>query len=118
MGSAGYAQIVPVELVRTFFIADPVLLRVPERTGFERNHAKACPGEALHQNAPGASHPNDAVVDGLILVESPRWPWERLHRTQAMRHQWLPPCPWSDACSGGASSSINPESESTGGFHS
>src|SRR6185437_1761343 len=41
--AADDAKVVPIEFVRSLFVAHPVFLCVPERTGLKPNHAHACP---------------------------------------------------------------------------
>ena len=119
MRSAGDTQIVPIELVRAFFVADPVLLRIPERTCFQRDHTKPRPRQTLHQHPACASHARRCnsqrshfpEIDASAMEASA---WSRdgaaisdfLHGRAVIR------------CSGGAPSSSNWDRESTGAFHS
>ena len=70
MRSAGNAQIVPIEFVRAFFVADPVLLRIPEGTGLQCDDTKPRPRQTLHQHSAGASHADDAIVNRFTFGES------------------------------------------------
>src|SRR5579883_1078234 len=92
--ATGDAQVVPVKLVRTFFIAYPVFFGIPERSCFEANDAKTGASEALHQHASGRTNADNAVVDSLVVAEFSHWSRQRLHGAEAMNfalHQWLPP---------------------------
>src|SRR5947209_1510574 len=57
--AAGNAQIRPVELMRTGFIADPVAFGVPERTGLEADNGAAGFRQTLQQNASGRTDTNN-----------------------------------------------------------
>ena len=70
MCSARDTQIIPIEFVRTLFVADPILLRIPEGASFQSNHSKSSPGQTLHQYSACAADADDAVVDAFHFPES------------------------------------------------
>ena len=73
MLASGDPQIVPVKLVRSSFIADPIAFGIPERTGLQADDAETCAGEPLQQNTAGRTHSHDAVVHLLPLGVPLHW---------------------------------------------
>ena len=71
MSSASNPQVIPIELMRALFVADPVPLRVPERTCFQSDDPKSSPSKPLNQYPTRASNTDDAIVDGFSFGESP-----------------------------------------------
>ena len=87
MCSPGNTQIVPIEFVRAFFVANPVLLRIPEGTCFQSDDMEPGPRQTLHQHTACASHTDDAVVHSFTFFESTHRRWKRLHGAEAVGHQ-------------------------------
>jgi hypothetical protein len=62
----GDAQLIPIQIVRARFIADPIALGIPERTGFESDHAESRTGQPLQQHA--ACRPNADYAEVYLLI--------------------------------------------------
>ena len=59
--------LVPVQLVRSRLVADPVLVRIPERPCVEDHHAPPLPGQSLRQDGASGSAPDDHNVDFFVM---------------------------------------------------
>ena len=65
--AAGDAQIFPVEIVRAGLVADPIALRIPERTRFHADHSKTGAREPLQQHAAGRADADDHVIHFFVF---------------------------------------------------
>lgn len=83
-----YAQIIPIEIVRASFIADPVSLRIPERTGFQPDDAKSCTRQSLEQHSARRTDPNDAVVNFLSVLVAAHWHIDALSGSEHVILWW------------------------------
>ena len=68
--AANHAQIFPVELVRAGFVADPILLGVPEGAGLETDNVEPGTRQPLQQDTTGGADANDHVVDLFAIAEA------------------------------------------------
>ena len=57
-------------MVRAALVADPVAVRVPERSGVERDDLPAPPREALREDAAARAAADDDEVDLVVVVEA------------------------------------------------
>ena len=74
VGSVDDPRIVPIQVVGSGLVADPVGLRVPEGPGLQAGHLPASVGKALeHGRSPGAAT-DDQHVELLVVVEAPHVP--------------------------------------------
>ena len=61
-------RLVPVQLVGTRFVADPVPVGIPERAGLEHHYPPPIAGQALGQDAASGATTHDDQVDLLVVV--------------------------------------------------
>ena len=61
------ARLVPVQLVRSSLVTDPVLVGIPERPCVEDHHAPPLPGQSLRQDGASGSAPDDHNVDLFVM---------------------------------------------------
>ncbi len=85
--AAGDTQIVPVEFVRSLLVADPVFLRIPERTGLQGDNAKSRARQSLRKYSAGGANADDAVIDRFAVGKPSHRRRKRLHGPKTMRHQ-------------------------------
>src|SRR5690348_2791985 len=71
LAAAGDAQVVPVEVVRSDLVADPVALGVPEGSGVEADDAEAGAREALDEHAAGRADADDHVIHFVARAVAP-----------------------------------------------
>src|SRR5665213_1924038 len=80
--TAGDPHVVPIEVMGSLLVTDPITLGVPERTGIEANHSKSGPCQPLQQHAPSGADTHDDVVYFLRFGEALHWAVDSLDRTE------------------------------------
>ena len=68
VGAADDPFLVPVQLVRSGLVGDPVLVGMPERAGFDDHDPPSGPGQTLGQHRPSGAGADDADVDLVGVV--------------------------------------------------
>ncbi len=82
--AAGDAEIVPVELVGSGLVGDPVALRIPEGAGLEADDVEAGAGEALEEDAAGGTDADDREVDEVVVLKASLGDLDFLERAQGV----------------------------------
>ena len=70
IGAAGNARVVPVELVRALFVADPVPLGIPERARLQTDNVEAGAGQTLQKYAACGTDADDHEVDLFFVAKA------------------------------------------------
>src|SRR6185437_154995 len=65
--------------MRPCFVADPIALRIPERTRFEAYDAKSRTSQALQQHPSCGSNSDDAIIDLLAIAIPAHGEFQSLH---------------------------------------
>src|SRR3982751_4296385 len=105
-------HVVPVEVVSAFFVADPIALGIPKRSGIETNYTKPGSCQALNQHSSARTHSDNGIIELFTFPEATHWTLNPLHRAEHVRlavrrpeltqnrsFQWLPPWPGEPWCS-------------------
>lgn len=71
--AASDAKVIPVEIVGTGFVGDPLAFGIPERTRLETDHLETGACESLKKNAARGTNADDGVVDEIEIFESVGW---------------------------------------------
>ena len=84
MGATRDAQVIPIEFVRPFLIANPISFRIPEGAGFQSDHPKSSSSKTLRQHSARGADSDYAIVDWFMIRKSPHRAWESLYRSKPM----------------------------------
>lgn len=70
------AQVVPVQLVRSGFVAHPIAFSVAQWAGVETDYIETSARESLQEHAARRPNPHDADIYFLVAPEAAHGCWE------------------------------------------
>ena len=94
VGAPDNPFLIPVQLVRSGLVGDPVLVGMPERASFDDHDPPAGPGQTLGQDGTSGPGADDADVDLLSYRRSGTWCPRRVDPGGARRAGSANRCLW------------------------